>query len=100
MATRSKRKVKPSTSIKQILTRNYNWKIGNLRRLYVNALALDPEYCREVQEIITEQIGREEIKHKARLAFLETNNIDTGGYDEVFIDAKYEAERNKRAKSI
>jgi hypothetical protein len=32
-----------------------------------------------------------------RLKFLETGNFDEGGYDDVFVDAKMEAERNKRA---
>jgi hypothetical protein len=46
------RKVKPSTSIKQILVRNYNWRIGNLRRLYCNAGILEPGYALQVREIV------------------------------------------------
>ena len=93
MATRSRR---PSTSIKQILVRNYNWANGNLRRLYCNAHALDPDLAHQVMEAIQEQINRNKSAHERRLAFLEHGNFDRGGYDDVFISAKFEAERNKR----
>jgi hypothetical protein len=91
------RRLRGSTSPKQILVRNFNWRMGSLRRYLMCARALDPDLDRRMSEAIEEQMWRDKEAHERRLQFLETGNPDNGGYDNVLIEAKFEAERNKRA---
>lgn len=90
------RQRKRTTSIKAILVRNFNWRMGQLRRLSYSIPILDPDLGREVNENIWEQMEREKARHANRLAFLEHGNPDLGGYDDIFVQAKFEAQTNKR----
>jgi hypothetical protein len=92
------RKVRPQTSVKQILARDLNWRIGNLRRQYFALTCLDKDLCDKAQQQIILQQEREIERHKKRLEALVTEDApsDTILRDRVFWAAVNEAERNRR----
>lgn len=91
------RKRRPSTSPLQILARDFNWRMGNLRRQYFAMKCLDPDLAKEAEELIHQQMDREQFKYEAGVIAIKTGN--PGGYmDEYLSKALWEAERNKRAE--
>jgi hypothetical protein len=83
------------TSVKQILVRRFNFRMGNLRRLLMNTKALDDDLRTQAEELIFQQMDREQYKHEARLMAEKTGN--PGNYwDYELSSAVTEAEINSR----
>ena len=84
-----------TTSVKAILTRDFNWRMGNLRRLEMCAYSLDRDLADQMQELVRMQMDREQFKYEAGLMAIKSGN--PGGYmDKWLHKACTEAEHNKR----
>lgn len=57
----------PPRSVKQVLVRDFNWRMGNLRRLYHSLGALDEDLADKVRDLIQQQTTRETARHNKRL---------------------------------
>jgi hypothetical protein len=95
------KKRRPQTSVKQILVRDFNWRMGNLRRWYGSRYTFDIDLRDEIDRIVGEQMDREKALHEARLAAWttwEANKTipsDQMRGDHILDHAIREAERNK-----
>lgn len=88
---------KPTTSVKAILVRDFNWRMGNLQRLLMCAHALDSDICAQVQHQIRTQMDREQFRHEGNLMAELTGN-PTGWRNPHLSRAIDEAQRNAHQK--
>ena len=82
-------------TVKQVLVRDYNWRMGNLRRLFHSVASLDPDIQDMIQEAVSIQENRERERHQARLHALEQNNQSFIEKSLTIQNAIHEVERNK-----
>lgn len=61
----AKRPYKPT--LKQVLVRDFNWRMGNLRRLAMNCKSLDSDLERKAEYCVQVQTSREIANHQRRL---------------------------------
>jgi hypothetical protein len=88
------KKSRPQKSVKQILVRDFNWRMGNLRRIFHSVHALDDDLKGQVWDIIDQQQAREVERHNNRLCALTVEQADVGLKDQVFWDAASQAQYN------
>ena len=62
------RKKNPPTTIKQVLVRDFNWRMGNLRRWYGGRYVFDEDIEVEIARLVSQQMHREQTRHEGRLA--------------------------------
>lgn len=72
----AKRPYKPTPL--QVLTRDFNWEMGNLRRLEMASLVLDADLGKQVRELIYQQMDRRRYKFEAGQMAIKSGNL--GGY--------------------
>jgi hypothetical protein len=89
------RKSNPSSSVKQILWRDFNWRMGNLRRLMENIKVLTEDRDIIVAQLIQAEIVVQKRLHEDRLAAVEQGDM---AYDLVTFNACHELGRMKRAR--
>lgn len=98
--TQTKRR-KPQTSVKQILVRDFNWRMGNLRRIYHSLWGLSEDNRDQIQGIIEREGELQKRMHEARLKAISPENIDSAesyllmAEDLILADAIWEAGGNK-----
>jgi hypothetical protein len=98
------KKRRPQTSVKQILVRDYNWRIGNLRRLYMNCMVLSANLQDVAQSAVQTQMSLETRWHEKRLEAISPENIDSAEAflmmteDPILANAIHEAQMNQREK--
>lgn len=89
------RKSNTPTSVKQILVRDYNWRMGNLIRLRCNVRVLTDGRDLTAHRLVEAEIQRQERCHYDRLEAVAEGNMT---YDLVVNNAYHELERAKRAR--
>lgn len=62
---KTKRPYKPT--LKQVLVRDYNWRMGNLRRLMMNCKTLDSDLASRAEWCVDVQMAREKANHQRRM---------------------------------
>ncbi len=82
---------RPQKSVKQILVRDFNWRMGNLRRLEMSLESLDADIRDAMNVQLRRQVSREIDKHQARLQREEATQEPL---DWIHMRARQEAERN------
>lgn len=71
ITTVAKKPYKPT--LKQVLVRDFNWRMGNLRRLAMNCKVLDGDLERKAEYCVQVQTSREIESHQRRLNCVEGN---------------------------
>lgn len=70
-------------SARQILARNFNWRMGNLRRIEMNSYALDNDLGQAMRNLVHEQMDRDRFKYEAGSMALKSGN--PGGYMDSYL---------------
>ena len=92
-----KRRIKPQTSVKQILVRNFNWRMGNLRRLRLSMWGLDDDVKAVILDQLDLQETREQYRHEGRLMALLTGDPGRVFETDVVLQTAFrEVDINKR----
>lgn len=86
-----------SPSVKQILVRDFNWRMGNLRRIEKSVFALDSDLAFQIQELVKKQMDREQWRHEGRLDVLKYGVLRSPN-DEILARAESEAHFNSLNK--
>lgn len=81
-------------SLKQVLVRDYNWRMGNLNRIKGSLGAIDDDLKFTIQDLIIQQKDRECQRHEARLAAIEGPNKPVN--DWIWDKAVLEVKRSER----
>ncbi len=93
-------------SIKQALVQDYNWRMGNLRRIHYSVSALDADLEEIIQGAVEQQMQREMDRHELRLAATHgdtivgpmlVDNIHLSAVERV---SRARAERERDAQNI
>lgn len=90
----TKRPYRPT--VKQILVRDFNWRMGNLRRILMCAHSLDSDLANQMQQLVREQMDREISKHENRLFLVEKGLGASMAKSRTIMNAIYESERARR----
>lgn len=67
---RKQRKPRKPPTLKQQLVRDYNWHMGQLRRIMHGCYGLDEDLAEEVRMVVRKQMGRSTARHELNLLYL------------------------------
>lgn len=101
-----KAKRRPPTSVKQILVRDHNWLMGNLRRNQNSLWGVSELNQERIHAILSEEMALQQSLHEKRLhaaeAFIERGEIpdEEMQKDTILLDAFQQATRNQRQMGI
>jgi hypothetical protein len=93
---------KATESVKAILVRDYNWRMGNLRRIWHSLWGLNEENRHQIQRVLEYERAQQERDHQLRLEAISDEMVDKAWAhemmteDTILADAIWQAEHNKR----
>jgi hypothetical protein len=101
-----KKRRKATESVKAILVRDHNWRMGNLRRIWHSLWGLNEENRHQIQRVLEYERAQQERDHQLRLEAISDEQIDTAWAhemmteDTILADAIWRAEYNKRENAL